>query len=193
MIRLQGLVGEDITAAGVQAALAEETGAAVDIELFSPGGSPFEGAAVMNALDADPRPKLLTVTGLAASAATLPMLAGTTVAFAEGAVMMIHEPATIAIGNSAALAMTAEDMAKLSDVYAEVYARRTGNSLDDIRAWMAAETWLDGDEAVALGFADEVIKVENAPRMSLPASTSVRNGADLALAMFQAHVQPGET
>src|SRR5690606_31898458 len=43
---------------------------------------------------------------------------------------------------------------KLSDQYAAIYAKRSGNSVERVREMMRDETWLDSNEAVDLGFAD---------------------------------------
>jgi hypothetical protein len=73
------------------------------------------------------------------------------------AYLMIHSPFTVAIGDHSDLRAAADVMEKLNDSYAAIYAERSGKDIAEVQAIMAAETWLNGEEAVAAGFADAVL------------------------------------
>ena len=94
----------------------------------------------------------IIIQGIAASAASLIAIGGAKIAMHPAAVFMIHEPASISFGSSLAHHKNAETLEKLTEVYAGAYSRASGNPLDLIKQWMAEETWLDADEAVALNF-----------------------------------------
>lgn len=179
-IRIEGIVGEDITAAGVADALAAEGGPA-EVIVNSPGGSATEGAAIYAELRAHPAPVTIRVRGIAASAASLLVMAGDTITIAPAASMMLHDPAAITIGNAdshrASLAMLEE----LSAIYAATYAEASGNAPELVREWMRAESWLSPEDAVALGFADAI---EDAPA---PQPAPLRQGETMQALAALAH------
>lgn len=121
----------------------------------SVGGSVFGGVAMYNALQSHPGEVTCYVEGLAASAASLVAMAGKCV-MGRGAMMMIHPPSTIAMGNAEELRKTADTLDKVQDAIASIYTARTGKSVDEINGLLDAETWMTAEEAVAAGFADSV-------------------------------------
>jgi hypothetical protein len=70
--------------------------------------------------------------------------------------MMIHDAQGYAFGDSKEMKEMAEILDKESDRIADIYAGKTGKTRTAIRDLMKATTWMDGDEAKELGFADEV-------------------------------------
>jgi ATP-dependent Clp protease, protease subunit len=172
-------IGEDwwtgggVTAKSVQQALDAMKGAtALDIYINSPGGDIYEAKAILAQLQRFSGEKVVHVDGIAASAATYVAMAGDRIITARDATWMIHEVWTIAMGNAGALRETADLLDKENGVYAERYASRTKQSVDDVRAWMAAETWMTAAEAKARGFTDEISEGETSD-----------NGADVAALM----------
>ena len=149
----------DLGANGVtSAALAEFLRAHpgdVVLEINSPGGDAMEGAAMMSEIERHGR-VTARVSGIAASAATLPMVAARLVIAHPAAVLMIHEPAVMDGGTADELRQSASVLDKLSSIYAAAYSRHTGHPVDRIAAWMRDETWLSAAEAVELRFADEI-------------------------------------
>lgn len=127
----------------------------VGVRINSVGGSAFGGIALYNALKAHPADVKVYVEGLAASAASLVAMAGETV-MGTGAMLMIHPPLTVAIGNASELRKTADVLDKIQSGIAAIYVAKTGKSLDEINAMITAETWMGADEAIAAGFADGV-------------------------------------
>lgn len=134
--------------------LAENPGF-VDVHLNSPGGIATEGAAMMAAIEKHGR-VTIHVTGIAASAASLIMVGGKTVVMHRDAHVMIHDPAALVFGNGDTLRRTADTVDKIGATYASAYARLTGNQVEMVRQWMADETWMTAEEALALNFVDRI-------------------------------------
>ena len=128
----------------------------VHVRINSPGGSVFEGLAIANAMRALAAKVITHVDALAASIASVIALAGDEVHMAENSFLMIHEAWTISIGNSAALRKDANLLDKIGGSITDAYVKKTGASVDQVNAWMAAETWFTAAEAEAEGFVDVV-------------------------------------
>ena len=126
------------------------------VRINSPGGDVFDAIAMHNALIRHPATITCCIDGLCASAATLVALAGDTVCMADNAQFMIHEPWTCAMGNSADLLKQSDLLDSIATQITAIYARKTGASVEDIRAWMQAETWYTAAEAEAAGFVDVI-------------------------------------
>lgn len=158
-VTLSGTVGVDwfddgFTHAEVVTALAGLDGD-ITVRLNSGGGIAADGAAIHAALATYDGSVHIIVEGIAASAASLIAMAGDRITVADGAVMMIHDPLNVTYGNSADHAKTIEELEAYATAYAKLYARRSGKTAAECRDIMKAETWYDGDEAVAAGFADD--------------------------------------
>jgi ATP-dependent Clp protease protease subunit len=158
-LTLSGTVGEmwfddGFTHTEVVTALAELEGD-ITVRLNSGGGIASEGAAINSALATYDGKVDVVIEGIAASAASLIAMAGTTITMTEGAVMMIHDPLNMTIGNSADHAKTIEGLEAFATVYSRVYAKRSGKTAAECRDIMKAETWFTGEQAVAAGFADK--------------------------------------
>lgn len=133
----------------------------VHLHVNSPGGDVFEARAMVSAVRARQQRggKVISyIDGLAASAATYLSLAGDQVHIAEGALFMVHNSWTLAWGNKAELRSTADLLDKIDGTISADYARKTGATTEQIAAWMEAETWFTGAEALAAGFVDSVIE-----------------------------------
>lgn len=137
----------------VLAQLRADPSAAVEVRINSPGGSVSDGLAIFNALK--PRKCEMHIDGIAASIASLIAMAGTRIYAAENALMMIHDPWCGTEGNATALRRTADLLDKHRDAMVGGYAR-TGLPRPDLIALLAAETWMTADEALHLGFVDEI-------------------------------------
>jgi ATP-dependent protease ClpP protease subunit len=129
----------------------------IALRINSPGGDVFDAAAIYNDLIDHPARVEVTVTGLAASAASIIAMAGDHVAIADNAFLMVHNAWTVAIGDTRALLDMAAVLEKIDGARAQVYAARSGLDLAAVRAMMDAETWLDAGDAVDKGLADEAI------------------------------------
>lgn len=176
---------EGVTAKDVAAKLDEMKGVSdLDIYINSPGGSVFEGVAILALLDRFPAAKTVYVDGIAASIASVIAMAGERVVMHRAATMMIHEPYTMEVGNAAKMRETADLLDKLGESIVAAYGSRTKRDAAELREWMRAETWMTAEEAVARGFAHE-IQAEPMPEARAPAAASAvdpRAQADFARA-----------
>lgn len=169
--------GEGFTAEGVRRALANVSGD-VTVRVNSGGGSAFDGEAIRAALAGHDGRVTVMVEGVAASAASLIAMAGDEIVMSAGAVMMIHDPSMLTIGNSADHMQSAGVLEKLADSYASVYAARIGRSKEDARQMMRDETWMTAAEAVSMGFADRVEGDEKVEAVSPFDFTLYQNAPD---------------
>ena len=152
---LEGDIGTGTASAATLGAFLRDNAGPVDLFLDSPGGDAMEGAALMAEVERHGR-VTVHVRGIAASAATLPMIAAREVVMHPAAMIMIHEPAVLGGGTADELRSMADSLDKMARTYAEAYARHTGHPVARIAAWMKAETWLTAEEALALNFCDRL-------------------------------------
>lgn len=128
----------------------------INVLLNSPGGSVTDGLAIYNELATHPASVNIEITGLAASMGSVIAMAGDHVRIAENAMVMIHNPWNVAVGNSEDLRKAADVLDKFGTSLVGIYVQRTGLEEDDVRSMMDEETWLDAEEALAKGFVDEI-------------------------------------
>ncbi|SLN12825.1 ATP-dependent Clp protease proteolytic subunit [Falsiruegeria litorea R37] len=155
-LALNGVVGIDFDAETVSDALALLSGP-IRIRLNSGGGIAFDGTAIHSVLSDYPGHKTIIVQGIAASAASVIMMAGDRIEMSAGSVLMIHDPSqdiTSYRGTSGEHRRVADSLDKISDAVAQIYAQRSGKPISEIRQIMTAESWFTPEEAVAAGFAN---------------------------------------
>jgi ATP-dependent Clp protease protease subunit len=136
--------------------LGKLAGQHIHLRINSPGGSVVEGTAIYNALRRHEGGLTVHIDSLAASMASVIAMSGETVYMADNALLMIHNPWTVSMGESKDLRKEADLLDKLKVNLRNAYVRKTGINAEEIGAMMDAETWLDAVEAVALGFADAI-------------------------------------
>lgn len=130
----------------------------IDLRINSPGGSVYEGLAIFNLLKAHPAQITVYIDGLAASMASYIAMVGDLIVMPENTMMMIHNPRTLAFGESKDMEKTKEILEKAKSAMIGAYMDKTGLSEEEISQVMDEETWLTGLEAVDMGFADETTK-----------------------------------
>jgi ATP-dependent Clp protease protease subunit len=133
----------------------------IRVRVNSPGGSVFDGIAIANALRdqvRNGRAVETTVEGLAASAASVVIMAGSTIKVADNALVMVHHPYTIEVGNAAAMRKMADTLDQITESIIATYRWHSELSADAIRGLMDAETWMTADEAITYGFATEKVE-----------------------------------
>lgn len=128
----------------------------LDIRMNCPGGSVQEGTAIYNALKAFKANKTVYIDALAASMGSVIAMAGDKIVIAKNALMMIHNPQSGLWGDAKSLRKWAETLDKIKEGIITAYEDRTGQSREKLAEMMDEETWMDAEEAVELGFADEV-------------------------------------
>ena len=136
--------------------LGKLSGQHIHLRINSPGGSVVEGTAIYNALRRHEGGLTVHIDAMAASMASVIAMAGAPVYMADNALLMIHNPWTVSMGESKDLRKEADLLDKLKVNLRNAYVRKTGINAEEIGAMMDAETWLDAVEAVALGFADAI-------------------------------------
>lgn len=140
----------------------------IRVRINSGGGDVFDGLAIYNYLAG--RGNVETVIdGLAASAASLPFLAGSKRKMPKAAFLMVHNPWSGAVGGADDMRKAADVLDRIGAGLANVYARVTGMAVEAVQALMDAETWLDGDAALAGKWATEIMDLG-------PVKASVRRG-----------------
>lgn len=129
----------------------------INLHINSPGGDVFDGIAIFNALKHHGASITVHIDGLAASMASVIAMVGNPVIMPENTMMMIHKPWGFAGGDANDMRDYAELLDKVESVLIPAYAEKTGKSTDEIAEMLEDETWMDGKECVAMGFADQTI------------------------------------
>ena len=131
----------------------------INVRINSPGGDVWDARAIMTALRQHPATITAHIDGVAASAATDIAMAADHVRISKGAEFMIHNAWTIAIGNRHEFLSLAERLENVDGAITDDYARRTGQSREQVTSWMDAESWFTAEQAIEHGFADELVEV----------------------------------
>lgn len=129
----------------------------VSVWINSPGGDVFAAAQIYNMLMDYPYDVTVMIDGLAASAASVIAMAGTKVQMSPVGMLMVHNPATIAIGDSEEMKRAVKMLDEVKESIMNAYEIKTGLSRDRISKLMDAESWFNAKKAVELGFADEIL------------------------------------
>lgn len=167
MLFLNGTIAEeswfddDVTPALFREELNAGTGN-ITVWINSPGGDCVAAAQIYNMLMDYKGDVTVKIDGIAASAASVIAMAGTKVLMSPVSMMMIHNPATIAFGDTAEMQKAIEMLASVKDSIMNAYEIKTGMSRTKISHLMDAETWMDAHKAVELGFADDILARQDA-------------------------------
>lgn len=147
---------DDVTPALFKDELNAGTG---DITLWinSPGGDCVAAAQIYNMLLEYPGKVIVKIDGIAASAASVIAMAGNDVQMSPVSMMMIHNPATIAWGDHTEMKKAMELLDAVKESIINAYVLKTGQSRAKLSHLMDAETWMDANKAVELGFADGIL------------------------------------
>lgn len=134
----------------------------ISVWINSPGGDVFAAAQIYNMLMDYPYNVTVKIDGLAASAASVIAMAGTEVQMSPVAMMMIHNPMTVAIGDSAEMQKASAMLDEVKESIMNAYEIKTGLSRTKISHLMDAESWFNAKKAVELGFADKILFSDDA-------------------------------
>lgn len=137
----------------------------ISVWINSPGGDVFAAAQIYNMLMDYPHNVTIKIDGLAASAASVIAMAGTEVQMSLVAMMMIHNPMTVAIGDSAEMQRAIAMLDEVKESIMNAYEIKTGLTRAKISHLMDAESWFNAKKAVELGFADKILFSEEADEM----------------------------
>ena len=139
-----------------------------DITLWinSPGGDCIAASQIYAMLMDYKGNITVKIDGIAASAASVIAMAGTNVLMAPTALMMIHNPLTIAIGDSEEMQKAIDMLSEVKESIINAYEIKTSLSRTRLSHLMDAETWLNANKALELGFADGILKDEKKSQIS---------------------------
>ena len=129
----------------------------ITVWINSPGGDVFAAAQIYNMLRDYRGHVTVKIDGLAASAASVIAVAGDTVLVSPVAMMMIHNPATVAMGNTKDMEAAIAMLNEVKESILNAYVDKTGLSRNKLSKMMDDETWFNAKKAVELGFADKIL------------------------------------
>jgi len=157
----------------------------ITCRINSAGGDIFAAIAIYTQLKTHAARIVCIIDGLAASAATLIVMAGDEIQMPIGAMLMIHDPLTCLCGiyNAEDLEKIGETLGTIKESIVSVYADRTGLGTSKIESLMSAETWMDVDEAIKLGFCDT--KLAAAVQASMKGKMLYMNGIEHNISKFK--------
>lgn len=159
---LEGVIAEeswfadDVTPAAFKAELLAGSGP-ITIWLNSPGGDCVAAAQIYNMLMEYPGDVTVKIDGIAASAASVIAMAGTRVLMSPVSTMMIHNPLTVAIGDSEEMRKAIQMLDEYKESIINAYEIKTGLSRAKLSHLMDAETWMNANKALEMGFCDEIM------------------------------------
>ena len=130
----------------------------INLRIHSGGGDVMDGTAMYNILRGHSARVEVYIDGMAASMASVVAMAGDVIYMPANSMMMIHKPWGGQVGDADDMREYADLLDKVEGTLIQAYARKSGKSVDEIAALLKVTTWMDGNEAVAAGFADQVLE-----------------------------------
>ena len=156
---------DDITPAMFREELFSGSGP-VTIWINSPGGDCFAASQIYTMLMDYKGPITVKIDGIAASAASVVAMAGTEVFISPTAMIMIHNPATLAFGDHEDMQKAIEMLDEVKQSIINAYELKTGQPRKTLSKMMDEETWMNAMKALELGFVDGLLedpKLNSAP------------------------------
>lgn len=146
----------------------------ITVWINSPGGDCVAAAQIYNMLKDYKGNVTVKIDGVAASAASVIAMAGTKVMMSPVSMLMIHNPMTMACGNTEEMQKAIEMLSEVKESIINAYEIKTGMSRAKLSRLMDAETWMNANKALELGFADEIITrdIEASAEPIAPMATS---------------------
>lgn len=138
----------------------------ITVWINSPGGDCIAAAQIYNMLLEYKGNVTIKIDGIAASAASVVAMAGNKVIMSPVSMLMIHNPMTMAAGDTTEMKKAISMLTEVKESIINAYELKTGMSRDKIAKLMDAETWMDANRAVELGFADEILSRESSVKQS---------------------------
>ena len=162
VLRLEGPIdsdnfwGDEVTPAAFREELESDDGN-LTVWINSPGGSVFAGAEIYTMLRDYKGRITVKIASIAASAASVVAMAGDRILMSPTAVLMLHDPMTVAMGNAKDMEKAISTLNEIKESIINAYQAKTGLSRAKISQLMSDETWMNARKAVELGFADEIL------------------------------------
>ncbi len=130
------------------------------VRINSPGGDVFDSAAIYNSLKNHSARVTSRIEGLAASGASVIALAGDEVQAHANAMLMIHDPWVITLGNQYDLRAVADVLEKIGITLMAVYEAKSNIKRAELKKMMREETWFTAEEADGYDLVDTVIEID---------------------------------
>ena len=159
---LEGVIAEeswfedDVTPAAFKADLFAGDGP-ITLHINSPGGDCIAASQIYTMLMDYPHDVNVRIDGIAASAASVIAMAGTKVCMSPTSLMMLHNPFTVALGDSEEMRKAIQLLDEVKESIINAYEIKTGLSRARLSQMMDSETWMNAVKAKELGFCDEVL------------------------------------
>ena len=153
---------DDVTPAMFKAELLAGEGD-ITVWINSPGGDCVAASQIYSMLMDYKGAVTVKIDGIAASAASVIAMAGTRVLMAPTALMMVHNPLTVAVGDTEEMQKAIAMLGEVKESIINAYEINTGLSRAKLSHLMDAETWLSAHKAVELGFADDLLFLDSEP------------------------------
>jgi ATP-dependent Clp protease protease subunit len=167
---------EGVTAKSVKAQLdAMKDEKQITVRINSPGGDVFDGFAIYNLLAQHPAEITVKVDGMAASAASVIAMAGDKIEMAANAMLMIHNPWTMAMGDAESLGKTITLLDQIKGSILTTYATKASLSEEELSGLMDAETWFDAQGAIDAGLATAIVGKAEKAKAKNTAKPWIRN------------------
>ena len=132
----------------------------ITIHLNSPGGDCIAASQIYTMLMDYPGDVTVQIDGMAASAASVIAMAGTHVTMSPTSLMMIHNPFTMAMGDTEEMRKAIQLLDEVKESIINAYQIKTGLSRTKLSHLMDNETWMNALKAKSMGFCDEVLSFE---------------------------------
>jgi ATP-dependent Clp protease protease subunit len=172
------------------------TAPVINLQINSPGGSVFDGIAIYNLLKASGKTIKAKVMGVAASIASVILMAADEIDMPANTMLMVHAPSGGVFGTATEMRDMADVLDKVQASLVATYVSRTGKSDEEIAALLVKDTWLTAAEAKDMGFADSVSdaveltasfdmddeRLPEAARVAFKAAADLRSSAEAAAA-----------
>ncbi|MDD6991741.1 MAG: Clp protease ClpP [Oscillospiraceae bacterium] len=153
----------------------------VTVWLNSPGGDCVAASQIYSMLMDYKGDVTIKIDGIAASAASVIAMAGTKVLMAPTALMMIHNPITMAYGNHNDMQKAIEMLDEVKESIINAYEIKTNLSRAKLSHLMDTETWMNANKAIELGFADDILEDEKKNISDIPAYAFSGRAAEISL------------
>jgi ATP-dependent Clp protease protease subunit len=137
--------------------VADMRGKDITVRINSPGGDVFDAMAIYNAFTGHDAKVTTRAEALAASAASIILLAGKEVQAYQNAMLMVHDPWLLVAGNRYDLREAADILDKISGNMVDIYSEQSNVGKKDMREMLKSETWLTAKEAKDKGFINTIL------------------------------------
>jgi len=161
-------IGEDFFSEGVTAkSFTEELNKLpksikqIDLRVNSPGGSVFDGVSIYQRIKDHPAKVTAYVDGIAASIASIIIMAADEIIISDGGMIMIHRPMSGVFGNAGEMERMIDILDKIENQMLSIYAKKTGLSRAELSKMLSDETWMTAEESIGFKFADKKFEAKD--------------------------------